>query len=421
MKNPRFERYIYAGVTAFAVLAAAILLIFGFLERAALARAWSVLVSILAPVIYGAVLAFLLAPIYNRARDAALRLLGGKSGKSSLAAAKAVGTVASAVVLFAVVAGFCRLVLPQLYSTIVGIISMMPVYAQNIQDLLANLFENNPDLEATVIAAYQQGVTQFMTWLTQDLLPNLQNAEVLNNLKSILGDVSIGVANVYKILSNTLIGLIVMLYLLNIKETLTAQAKKLAYAFLPTHIANETIDEFRYIHQVFSGFIIGKIIDSIIIGILCFILMKIIKLPFEVLVSVIVGVTNVIPFFGPFIGAIPSAILIFLISPLQCCYFVLMILALQQFDGNILGPKILGDSTGLSSFWVLFSILFFGGLLGFAGMIIAVPLTAVIFDLVSRLQKHYLRKKNLSPDTESYLDLDRIDEESGEYVSHGPR
>jgi len=163
-----------------------------------------------------------------------------------------------------------------------------------------------------------------------------------------------------------------MIYLLNIKESLSAQGKKFIYSVLPLKAANIVVAEFQFIKKAFSGFIIGKLIDSLIIGILCFILMHLFKLPYELLISVIIGVTNVIPFFGPFIGAAPCAILVFLISPKQCLYFIGLILVLQQFDGNILGPKILGNSTGVSSFGVLFSILLFGGLCGFVGMIIAV-------------------------------------------------
>ena len=225
-----------------------------------------------------------------------------------------------------------------------------------------------------------------------------------------------GVLNLVNLAKNLLIGLIVMVYLLNIKETLSAQGKKIIYAVLSIRAANGTVEEFRYIHKVFSGFIIGKLIDSLIIGILCFILMSLFRMPFELLISVIIGVTNVIPFFGPFIGAIPSAVLVFLISPKQCLYFVGLILVLQQFDGNILGPKILGNSTGLSSFWVLFSILLFGGMFGFMGMILAVPVTAVLFDLFAKIQNYYLRKKELSPDTRDYMDLKKIDEKSKTYI-----
>ena len=162
--------------------------------------------------------------------------------------------------------------------------------------------------------------------------------------------------------------------------------------------------------------IIGKLVDSLIIGIICFIGVTILNMPFPMLLSVIIGVTNVIPFFGPFIGAIPAAFLVFLVSPLQCVYFLIWILLLQQFDGNILGPKILGNSTGLSSFWVLFSILFFGGLFGFVGMIIAVPAFAVIYDLISRAVHRSLRLRKLPMETDEYRKLDHIDEKTGTFM-----
>jgi len=221
---------------------------------------------------------------------------------------------------------------------------------------------------------------------------------------------------VVMVLKNILIGVIVMVYLLNIKGTLSAQGKKIIYSIFPVKTANQAIDEIRFVHRVFGGFITGKILDSLIIGILCFVLLNAMKMPYTLLVSVIVGVTNVIPFFGPFIGAIPSAFLILLVSPIKCLYFLIFILLLQQFDGNILGPKILGQSTGLPSFWVLFSILLFGGLFGFVGMIIAVPTFAVIYSVVSRLVNRSLTKKDLSLKTADYFDLERIDEDKKTYM-----
>ena len=188
------------------------------------------------------------------------------------------------------------------------------------------------------------------------------------------------------------------------------------YGAFPLKIANKVIEECRFVHHVFGGFIIGKLLDSLIIGILCFILLTIMKMPYVLLVSVIVGVTNISPFFGPFIGAIPSAFLILLVSPRQCLYFIGLILLLQQFDGNILGPKILGDSTGVSSFWVLFSILLFGGLFGFVGMIIGVPTFAVFYRLTTELVTYLLGKKELSADISSYERLDYIDNEKKTYI-----
>ena len=171
----------------------------------------------------------------------------------------------------------------------------------------------------------------------------------------------------------------------------------------------------RKSNEIFGGFIIGKIIDSAIIGVLCFIGITILDMPYILLVSVIVGVTNVIPFFGPYIGAIPSTILIALADPLKGLYFLIFIIALQQLDGNVIGPKILGNSTGLSAFWVVFSILLGGGLFGFIGMIIGVPTFAVIYYIVKMVVEEKLKKKKLPPDTEHYGDVEYL-EEDGEFT-----
>ena len=224
------------------------------------------------------------------------------------------------------------------------------------------------------------------------------------------------VVSVVNLVKNALIGIIVMLYLLNIKDTLTAQAKKVIYSLFPLPAANEMVETWRYIHSVFGGFIIGKLVDSLIIGILTFIWLSVIKMPYTVLISVIVGVTNIIPFFGPFIGAIPSAVLVLLVNPKKCVWFLLSILVIQQLDGNIIGPKILGNSTGISSFWVLFSILLFGGILGPVGMIIGVPTFAVIYRLTAKWINRRLKKKELSTITDDYGTLDHIDENHKTYI-----
>lgn len=418
MKEHRFSKYIYGGITAVLVIMIPLLVVFMILERDAISMFCDELFRILSPTIYGAVLAFLIAPVFNITRGKSAEFATKISKNEKLAAwtGKTVGTCSSILFLAAVVASLCYLVIPQLYSSILGIIDTMPVYVQNIYEWLTRLFENNPPLEEAVLTIYQNIVDSLRNWASVSLIPNLQNLESLQNLEKIVGGVSSGVMGLVNLTKNLFIGLIVMVYLLNIKDRLSAQCKKIAYAFLPLKMANATVDEFRYIHKVFSGFIIGKLFDSLIIGILCFFAMKLLHLPFELLISVIVGVTNVIPFFGPFIGAIPSAVLVFLVSPMKCVIFLFLILAIQQFDGNILGPRILGNATGLSSFWVLFSILLFGGLFGFVGMIIAVPLTAVIFDLFSKLQYYFLRKKNLPPDTREYYGLRKIDEDKRTFI-----
>lgn len=240
---------------------------------------------------------------------------------------------------------------------------------------------------------------------------------MLPNLTNYLYNLSMGVARVIGVLTDLLIGLIVAAYLLGCKDTLCAQSKKMIYSSMKLSAANLVISKFRYAHHVFGGFINGKLLDSLIIGIICFICCTLMDMPYTMLVSVIVGVTNVIPFFGPFIGAIPSGFLILLNSPIKAVYFAIFILILQQFDGNILGPKILGGSTGLSSFWVLFSILLFGGLFGFVGMVLGVPIFAVVYNLTDDIIRWALTRKRLSVDTNDYRNLVEITEAEYQYDS----
>jgi predicted PurR-regulated permease PerM len=196
-----------------------------------------------------------------------------------------------------------------------------------------------------------------------------------------------------------------------------AHAKRMVYALFNFKKANSIVHHFRYIHQVFGGFLRGKLIDSLLIGLLCFIGISLLQMPYVMLISVIIGVTNIIPFFGPFLGAIPCAILVLLNSPIKCLTFIIFIFALQQFDGNILGPKILGETTGLSSFWVLFAILLFGGLFGVVGMIIGVPVFAVIVSMLEGFLSRRLKEKQLSLEEADYLNLENIQlQEDGSYA-----
>lgn len=408
MKDQRFKSYVYWGVTAGCAIAACVALVFFLFKLDSVRVFVSVLLKILTPIIYGAVLAYLLTPIYNKCVNVfkPIFLKHVKKEKLSESLSKCIGTAVSLVVIIVVVVGLIWMLLPELVSSIMGVVDTLPGNLENFSRWLQQRLADNPEMEQTVLAAYNKGIIVFQNWLSTDLMPNLDK---------IITGVSSGVVSVVNLIKNILIGLIVMVYLLNIKNLFCAQGKKAIYSIFPLKNAKLVIDELRYIHKVFGGFIIGKLLDSLIIGIMCFVLLSWMKMPYVLLVSVIVGFTNIIPFFGPFIGAIPSAILILLVSPMKCLYFLIFILLLQQFDGNILGPKILGDSTGLSSFWVLFSILLFGGLFGFVGMIIGVPTFAVFYDLVSKWIKRNLVKKNLPVVTEEYMELDYIDENNKTY------
>lgn len=409
MKKLKFKHYICWGVTALVVVALSVAFGF-FLSRFELVSgAVGKLTEILMPIIYGAVLAYLMLPIYNHTREWVERKTAKKlrSQKTRTSTAKAAATLVTLAVLITIVSGLIWMIIPQIYESILGLQAGLEDNINNLSLWLTRLFEDNPEVEQVIMPVYGQAAERFQTWMATDLVPNM--SLIINRL-------SAGLLNVFTIVKNILIGVIVMVYFLNIKDTLCAQAKKILYGLFRVKTANRIVSEVRFAHSVFGGFITGKLLDSLIIGILCFFALQFLKMPYVLLVSVIVGVTNVIPFFGPFIGAVPSAFLILLADPVKCLYFLIFILILQQFDGNILGPKILGDSTGLPSFWVLFSILLFGGLLGFVGMIIAVPAFAVIYRSIAVYINGALEKKQLSPETGAYMDLDYIDEEEGRYV-----
>ncbi len=411
MNDHRFREYIYWGVTAVLVIVTCTAAALAFIRWQTVCEAIKHVNQILAPIIYGAILAYLLTPVYNGVYRWVDRILTPylKKGKKKHSLAKAAATLVSIIFLVAVVACLFRLILPRVFESVKGIINSIPSNAAKIALWIETLFADYPDIEMAVLNVYNQGVEKLVSWVqtTTELLPNIEK---------VITGVYTGIIGVVNLVKNALIGMIVMVYLLNIKDILAAQGKKIIYSLFPVSIANEIVEKWRFIHRVFGGFIIGKLWDSLIIGILTFVWLSAIKMPYTVLISVIVGVTNIIPFFGPFIGAIPSALLVLLVSPKKCLWFLLSILAIQQLDGNIIGPKILGNSTGLSSFWVLFSILLFGGLMGPVGMIIGVPTFAVIYHLAAEWVNRRLKKRGLSTVTDDYGDLKHIDEEKKTFV-----
>ena len=409
MKNEKYRTYICWGVSALVVLLLLVAAVFLVMRWSLVAALGAKIAHILAPVIYGAVFAYLLNPVYNRVQGSVMavtkKIIPEEKSRKKLGSM--LGTLASLFLLVAVVVGLISMLIPELISSIRGVIETLPASINNLEIWLDQVLANNPELENQVMQHYGAAAEYIQNWLTNVVVPNIYR---------IIGGVSSGVVLFVRALCDVLIGLIVMIYLLNMKEKLRAQAKMIIYGVFPLKVANKVIEEGRYVHEVFGGFIIGKLLDSLIIGLICFVLLGFANMPYVLLVSVIVGVTNVIPFFGPFIGAVPSAFLILLADPIKCLYFLIFVLLLQQFDGNILGPKILGDSTGLSSFWVLFSILLFGGLMGFVGMIVGVPLFAVIYRLIMEFTTWLLKRKKLSNDIKEYDGLERIDEMEQTYI-----
>lgn len=403
------EIYFKWGITAVSVIVIALVISLIFSKLGIIASALKTIVSTVSSVLYGVVMAFLMAPVYDRISAWVEEILSSffpkwkKSGKW----AKFIATLACLIILIFVIFALIMMIIPELVNSITNVIGYAPDGMSNLENWLKDILNKNPDLEKLVIGNYQDISERVSDIATTNVLPNVNT--YIKNLSS-------GVINALGVVVNIIIGMMVMMYLLNMKTTLSSQAKKIVYSLAGVKIGNEIVTEARYIKNMFEKFIVGKIIDSIIIGIINYFFMVIIHMPYALLISVVVGVTNVIPFFGPFIGAIPSIVLLLLVSPFTALQFAVWILVLQQVDGNIIGPKILGQTTGLPSFWVLFSILLFGGLFGIVGMIIAVPTWAIIYRTISRVSEHFLRKKGLEPDSGSYVNLDYIDEESKKYI-----
>jgi len=410
MKREKYASYIAAGVTAFLVIAAAMLLYFALLRIELISRFCSTLAYILRPVTYGLVLAFLLLPMHRNINRIIHSMTGGKSRKNPRVThwTNFAAILLSLLALLLIVYLLLAMLLPQLYISLVGLIKAMPGYISSLQVWLADFLKNNPDIQDILLPVYETAASSLQDWLQRDLLPRLETIEsTLQLLESVFWPGFTGVAaimiDVLYWLKDALIALIISVYLLVRKDTFAAQSKKIIYSFLPTRKADLLVEETRSAYRILSGFIIGKIIDSLIIGLICFVGTTAFGFPYPALISTVVGVTNIIPFFGPFIGAIPCIFLILLVNPMQSVYFALFILVLQQFDGNILGPKILGDSTGLDAFWVLFSILLFGGLFGFTGMVLGVPVFAMIYSILNRLVRSGLTRRGLPLETDAYI------------------
>ena len=360
--------------------------------------------GILSPFIFGLVMAYLLCPLYNAVVRRMYHLLKDafEKKKTAFRIARIVGTVFSLMALFGVVGGLFALVLPETVRSVLGLAQMLPNRLTDLIEWGESTFtaERNSEIAEAAELLIRHFRDNFSEWTESDLIPRIGEY---------MAQISMGVYVTLRTLFNLLIGVIVCVYLLNGKELFKAQIKKIISATM-TKEKSDDIFEFAYFaNKTFGGFISGKLIDSLIIGILCFILMTIFKLPYTVLVSTIVGVTNFIPFFGPFIGAVPSALIICVASPIKALYFLILVFALQQFDGNILGPKILGGTTGLSSFWVMFAIIVGGGFFGFTGMVLGVPVFAVIYYYFSRYIKKRLARKQMPTETADYEEFNKYD------------
>ena len=404
------NQHVRWGVTAFLVIAASMLFYYGVFHMKTLITGIQTFLGILTPIVYGVVIAFLLTPLLNFLEKTIIYPILQKKevsvGKKGRKAIRWACVLLCMFLFLALIYALIMMVLPELIRSVMNLIYSFPSYVKVLQKWLQGFVERW-NLNSEALDTIDQYTLNAQNYLTQNILPQMQ--EMLKNI-------SAGVFELINFLKNFLIGAIVSLYLMADKEGFTAKAKMLTYAvFSPRH-ANFVIHSMRFTNKTFIGFFTGKILDSAIIGVLCYIGMNILSMPYVLLISVIIGVTNVIPFFGPYLGAIPSIFLILLVDPLQAVYFAIFILALQQFDGNILGPKILGESTGLSSFLVIVAILIGGGIFGIPGMIIGVPVFAVLYAALDKLVHFSLIYKKVPDQEQVYVNIDCLDPETHEPI-----
>ena len=389
MKNRENEKYIKLGITGFAVMAASMVLFFLIFNLKGISGAMRMLAKILSPFLYGAVIAYLVTPLCRRLEKLFKRLFRGK--RDGLAGTLSI--LVSLLLAVIVVLAMLLLVIPQLVTSIANLIAVLPAQFRAAELKLNGLLEDHPDWLARWNDISGNLNSRVEHWINTDLPRAAQ---------TMMSGAGRYIAGIFGILNNLVLGMIVSIYLLARRRQLGAQAKLMLCGVLRPRWADWVEGEVHFADRMFNGFFMGKLLDSAIIGVLCFIGCVAMGFRSSALIAVLVGVTNIIPFFGPYMGAIPSALLLVLDNPMHCLMFIIFIIILQQIDGNVIGPRILGNSTGLSGLWVMFSILLFGGLWGIGGMIVGVPLMAVIYDIVRQLTFYGLRRHGHGEMIEAY-------------------
>lgn len=381
MRDPKKERYFYAMIAGFGAISLSVLFFFFLFRLQGIGKVISQLGTILAPFIYGGVMAYLLRPMCN-SLEAFFKL---RLPKKMRRFANAFSVVFSLLVGILVVYALITMVVPQLVESIVTLWNSLPTKAEQLMNWAIATFGEDERVVQFFQKNYQSYFADIEKWVQVNVIPQVSN---------LVTNVGTSVWRVLKFVYNILIGLIVAIYVLHGRKRFGKQARLIVRSLFSDRWADLILEEVEFVDRMFGGFIDGKIIDSAIVGVLCYIGCTFLRIPSALLVSVVVGVTNVIPFFGPVIGAVPSTLIILIDSPIKALWFLIWVVILQQLDGNVIGPKILGNRTGLSGFWVMFAIILFGGLWGIVGMIICVPLFAVIYDAIRRLVRRGLRRRN---------------------------
>lgn len=357
----------------------------------------------LRPIFTGMVVAYLLTPIAKRLETLAARALArtrltaGRAAKVS----RAMGVVGSLLILVGLFAAFFSMLLPQLTRSLMGLTNAIPDYFRDAEAQVLKWLEDDPQLRNFV----ETLLTKAYTGLT-----SLLNPQTINKVWDVVSNVTTSVLSVVSFLVDFLLGLVAAVYILWSRRKFLAQAKKLAAALFPPAVADRLFDVARRAHKTFSGYVVGTLTDALIVGVITYVVAQILRFPYAPIIATVVGCTNIIPILGPFLGAVPSAILILLVDPWKCLYFILFVIVLQQVDGNIIAPRIISGNTGLSGFWVLTAIAVAGSLFGLAGLVICVPVTAVLYSLVAEWVSRRLSKKGMPTDTKTYETIQEMAE-----------
>ncbi len=399
------------GITAFLVIAASMLFAFLLFRGSTFFAGIQKFFEVVNPIVYGFVIAYILDPQMTFFESLIYTVIGKtkwkpqKKGKQTIRIISAIFAV-----LFAIwiVYELLALVVPELINSIRNIILNIPIYQRNINNFIDQYFSGNEIVDERTTELINNAIAQLQTWINDTATPQLNQ---------LAGSLTSQIFDFVTFLKNIFLGLIVSIYVLISKESMVARLRRFIYAIFKIPTANRILSNLRFIDEKFGGFIIGKVIDSVIIGIICYVVLKVMGMPFTMLISVVIGVTNIIPFFGPFIGAVPAAVLIFVVNPIQALYFIIFIIILQQIDGNLLGPRILGSSVGVSSFMVIVAILIGSGFFGVLGMIIGVPLSAILTAVLEGFIMRQMAKKKLPGDLETYHYVDNINVKTKEIIN----
>ncbi len=377
----------------------------------------------LAPIYIGGIFAFILCPVYNAcvkwcyahmlegaqkkgysigsmvAREDGDLVVDKNERTRLLKGARAIASLVCVIIVVGLIGLFIYFVVPQVVASGISLINTMPQRLLAFSDWCNTNLSHFPFIATWVDNLAHAENSEILGWIQEHILSG--------NAASIASMISNGVIQAVKYVANAFIGLLIMVYLLNYKERLFAITRKLVNATCSQKRKASLYEFAGIVNETFIGFIVGRIIDSFIIGVLTFIVLKICMIPFALMISLIVGVTNVIPFFGPFIGAIPSVFILLLEDPIEALYFIIIVVIIQQLDGNLIGPKIVGNAIGISSFWVLISVLIGGGLFGFPGMALGVPVFAVFYRYVNKMAVSSLRRKDKHTNTSYYYVMEQ--------------